>query len=410
MDVRPYPATLPVKLPRTAVETSSLTADRAAAHTLPSICHVTVAHRELKSRTFHMQLAPLAAMGMPICYVSPVAAPPERHGFRFIGLPLTHGMFARLVQAPVLLRTLLQQRADIYHIQDPELLPMAFALKLIFGRRVVFDSYEDFASMALQSQRIPATLKPVAEKAMLQIQRLAARSFDAVITADPLTLRRFARTGRSKKLVFYNLPNLGVFPASAENGPKPFDIVYRGGVSERAGTWTLLTALRQLKSNGRAVKTLVIGYFDNPAAKAELTRRIAEHHLENEITIVGRVDHATMPHVLSQARIGVSPLLDTPKFRRNIPVKIFEYWACGLPTIASDLPPIRPFFKSANAGLLFTPGDAPELASAISALLAQPAVASAMGARGRQAIERRWNNRSEVHKLHRLFVQLASRL
>ncbi len=305
------------------------------------------------------------------------------------------------------MRILLEQRAGVYHFQDPELLPAAFVLKRLFGKRVVFDAYEDFASMALQSQRIPRALKPVAERMMLQLQRLAAQVFDGLITADPLTMRRFARTGQSKKLVFYNLPNLDVFPAPVD-GPRQFDVVYRGGVSDRAGTWVLLEALRVLKLRGIAVKTLLIGYFDDLEAKAQLFRRVDALGLSENVILEGRIEHIAMARTLRQAKIGVSPLLDTPKFQRNIPVKIFEYWACGLPAIASDLSPIRPFFKSANAGMLFRSGDVIALADSIQHLLAQPERAEEMGRRGREAVERRFNNRNEVRKLHRLLTRIAA--
>jgi glycosyltransferase involved in cell wall biosynthesis len=373
----------------------------------PVVCHVTVAHRELKSRTFYMQLAPLAEIGIPVRYVSPAITAKPKPGVTFVPIGGGLGRFAQLLRAPAIVRTLLQQNASVYHFQDPELLPAAFALKLLFGKKIVFDCYEDFASMALQSQRIPGALKPLAGSIVLHIQRVAARVFDGVITADPLTLCRFARTGRSKKLVFYNLPNLDVFPDPVA-GLRPFDVVYRGGVSERAGTWILLEALRLLKLRGVAVKALLIGYFDDFEAKAQLFRRVDALGLSENVFLEGRIEHTGMWGALRQAKIGISPLLDTPKFQRNIPVKVFEYWACGLPAIASDLAPIRPFFKSANAGLLFRSGDALALADSIQHLLRQPELAAEMGRRGREAVERRFNNRSEVRKLHRLLTRIAA--
>jgi glycosyltransferase involved in cell wall biosynthesis len=402
----PYSASVPVVLrPRSTESTADI--DAACSSDPPVVCHVTVAHRELKSRTFYMQLAPLAAMGTRVRYVSSVTQSPATPGVTFIPLRAAVGRTAQLWSTISLIGALLAQNANVYHFQDPELLLAAFLLKLAFGKRVVFDSYEDFASMALNSNRIPEFLKPLAEKSVLQLQKLAAQVFDAVITADPLTLRRFARSGRSRKLVFYNFPNLDLFPPPLDCS-KPYDVVYRGGVSERAGTWTLLDALRLLKSRGRPVKALLIGYFDNFEAKAQLGRRIDALDLGANVVLEGRIEHSSMARALSQARIGVSPLLDIPKFQRNIPVKIFEYWACGLPAIASDLAPIRPFFRTANAGLLYRAGDVFALADSIENLLSQPGLAEQMGRRGRAAVESRLNNRSEVHKLHRLITEVAA--
>ena len=50
----------------------------------PAICHVTLAHRELKSRTFYMQFAPLAALGIPVTYVSPASRTPPFTGRRHL--------------------------------------------------------------------------------------------------------------------------------------------------------------------------------------------------------------------------------------------------------------------------------------------------------------------------------------
>jgi glycosyltransferase involved in cell wall biosynthesis len=396
--------------PSSAVELSkagvALARPKESAATGPSICHATVAHRELKSRTFHMQLAPLAAGGVPVRYISPVGSPDSTPGLSFLPIAQRSGRIRQLAESFRVMRAALAQRADIFHFQDPELLPAALALKLLFGQRVIFDSYEDFAAMAGNSRAIPASLRPLAEQIVIALQKAAARCFDAVITADPLTMRRFGRKGHALRRVIYNFPNLDMFPATAE-AEKTHDIVYRGGASERAGTWTLLDALRQIKQRGHSVKALLIAYFDDLTARERLVRRIDCLDLADSITVEGRVPHAEMARKLSQARIGVCPLTATEKFQRNIPVKVFEYWACGLPVVASDLPPIRPFFQSARAGLLHAPGNAQALADALETLLTNPALARKMAVRGRSAVENRYNNRSEVLKLHRLITTIA---
>src|SRR4029450_6350561 len=97
-----------------------------------------------------------------------------------------------------------------------------------------------------------------------------------------------------------------------------------------------------------------------------------------------------MAETLSLARISVCPLLEIPKFRNNIPVKVFESWACGIPVVCSDLPPIRPFFKDTQYGLLVKPGSASALADAMERLLTNPAEGSRMGEAGAQARGSAW--------------------
>jgi glycosyltransferase involved in cell wall biosynthesis len=372
-----------------------------------TLCHFSTAHSDLKSRSFHRECLPLATAGISVRYVSPMNFHGRRDGVDFIALPARANGVRRLLVAPSLLKKLLEQAADIYHFQDTELLPLAFALKLLFRKRVIYDAYEDFPSIARSHSSIPRVLRPLAARVMAGIEQLAAQCFDGLTTADPFTLRRLARTGRSRKLAFHNFPNLAFFPPPRPR-PKRFDIVYRGGLSERAGTFVLLDAMRLLADCGRPVHLSLIGYCDSPAAEAELRRRIRALGLESAIGLSGKLAHEEMAQALSSARIGVSPLQDTPKFRLNIPVKVFEYWACGLPVIASDLPSIRPYFKNARAGLLFLPGDAPGLAQSIDWMLNHPAQAARMGRRGRAAIVQRFNNQNEARKLLEFCLRIAA--
>jgi glycosyltransferase involved in cell wall biosynthesis len=287
------------------------------------------------------------------------------------------------------------------------LLPAALLLKLIFRKKVVFDSYEDFAAMALTMRGMPRALRPIVAAGVGCLQRVAALCFDGVMTADSGTLRRVARVGHSRKLTFYNFPNLEVFPAPKASAAKDFDVVYRGGLSERAGTWVLLEAVRLLAARGKNVRVLLIGYCDDGEVQRALRERVESLGLAAQVEIMGRIRHSEMAQALGRARIGICPLQDIAKFRVNIPVKVFEYWACGLPVIASDLPPIRPFFKNVHGGILFSPRDAGELAQAMAWLLAHPASSAHMGRRGREAVVQRFNHRREVRKLERFFARIA---
>lgn len=371
------------------------------------LCHFSTAHTELKSRSFHRECLPLCAAGFRIRYLTSMNFNGTRDGVDFVALPTFQSRWRRIIAIPTLLRQLRAQRADIYHFQDPELLPLAFALKLIDRKRVVYDAYEDFPSIARSDKSIPRFLRPLAAKIISGMERLGAHFFAGVMTADPFTLCRLARTGKSRKLVFYNFPNLEFFPPPLRVAKKS-DVVYRGGLSERAGTYLLLDALRLLADQGRPVRLSLIGYFDDAACRSALCERIRALGLESHITITGRLHHEEMAAALSGSLIGVSPLQDTPKFRLNLPVKVFEYWACGLPVIASNLPCIRPFFRNNQAGLLFKPGDAVQLSQSIAWMLDHPAQASQMGERGRAAILRRFNNRNEIRKLHEFCLRIAA--
>ena len=371
-----------------------------------TLCHFTTAHVQVKSRSLHRICLPLSQHGVRVRYISPITSALPT-GIDSISIPHRRSRFARSLRNWPLLRELLQTDAQLYHFQDPELLPLALGLKLLFKKRVIYDAYEDFPSMARASKSIPQLFRAISGKLVELAEQLAALCLDGVIAADPFTLRRFAQTGRSRKLVFSNFPNLEFFPPPSR-AQKPFDLVYRGGLSERTGTYDLLNAVQLLKTRSRSLRLLLIGYFDSASAETAVRGRVQELGLTESVEIRGRIDHEEMARALSQARIGVCPLQATPKFALNVPVKVFEYWACGLPVIASDLRPIRPYFRTTRAGLLFAPGNSPELASSIEWILDHPNAAAAMGQNGRAAVVKRFNNSLEIRKLERFMAEIAS--
>lgn len=392
-----------------AADVLESTSTEPLAEGLPGItmCHFTTAHAQLKSRSFHRICIPLAQQGVRVTHVSP-ARPACGSPVRIVSLPPRPNRISRSLWNGPLLRELRAARADVYHFQDPELLPIALALKLFLKKRVIYDAYEDFPSMARTSKSIPRPFRALLSRMIGLGETISAHAFEAVTTADPFTLRRFARAGHSRKLVFSNFPNLDFFPPPAPI-PKLFDLVYRGGLSHRAGTYDLLDAVQLLKSRSRSIRLLLIGYFDTTSDENALRAAVQRRGLTENIEIRGRIPHERMASALTQAKIGICPLRATAKFEINVPVKVFEYWACGLPVVASDLRPIRPYFRTAAAGLLFEAGDANALARSIQWLLDHPRAANTMGQNARAAVVTRFNNRQEVRRLRKLLARITGR-
>lgn len=387
--------------------------DESSTRTPPSfgsaiICHFSSVQRVLDYRAFHMECAPLAREGFDARLITANAFDGYKGGVKLVPFASREQRALRILCASFIMFSALRQRADLYQLHDPELLPVGLLLKLLFRKKVVYDVREDFPSMMRTKRWIPAPLRSLAGKAIDLLERFAALCLDGVVAADPFTLKRLASVGKCKKLVFYNFPNLESFPDPPWS-PKPFDMIYRGGLSERTGTLLLLDALRILVDSGRPARLLLIGYFDDSRSEELILRKIRDLQLERWVELRGRIEHGSMAEALSQASVGICPLLAIPKFLRNIPVKVWEYWACGLPVISSDLPPIRPFFRNHELGLLFKPGDAHELSQAIRWLLDHPTEATQMGMRGRRTVVERLNNRQEVQKLLSFYQSILAR-
>ncbi len=379
--------------------------------TLPNrmaVCHLSPVRQRLDARTFHMQMEPAVSFGVRTALIGPHGRDTGPADMQMVSIGNHSNRALRILLALTAAFRARCLRVNLYHLHNPEMIPAGLLLKFVFRRAVIYDAQEDFPAMMLTKPYIPRIIRPLVSKIVLGAERLAARSFDGVIAADSGTLRAVARTGRSKKLVFYNLPNLEFFPEPAQT-PKMYDFVYRGGISERAGTFVLLDALRTLVDKGLNPRLLMFGYVDNGQTRGLIEGRIQRLGLASNVVLGGRIDHAEMAATLAQARVAISPLLAIPKFLHNIPVKVFESWACGLPVISSDLPPIRPFYKKNDYGFLVPPGSATDLATAMEYLLRNPEQAERMGKAGRQAVVERYNNGREIRKLLAFYAAILAR-
>lgn len=371
------------------------------------ICHLSPIQRSRDERAFSRESLPGIAYGLHCVIIGPHSFRGAIEQVEFIPIPKSRNRALRILLAIRMVRWALKQDADIYHIHSPELIPAGLALRHFFRKRVVYDTREDFPAMMLTKAYLPRHWRLFFSRAVSFVEKIAARSLHAVVTADPGSLRRLARTGRSRKLVLYNFPNLKYFPPS-QPAEKPFDLVYRGGLSERAGTFVLLQAMQLLSERGIKPRLLLFGYTDNARTEQTLRDSLLSLGIEHQVTLRGVIPHNAMAATLSEARVAVCPLLKIPKFMNNIPVKVFESWACGLPVIATDLPPIRPFFGDRGLGLLVKPGDPTDLAKAIRRLLEDPGLIEEYGRRARQMVLTRYNAGMEIHKLVSLYREVLA--
>jgi glycosyltransferase involved in cell wall biosynthesis len=107
-----------------------------------------------------------------------------------------------------------------------------------------------------------------------------------------------------------------------------------------------------------------------------------------------------------QGRIGFIPLPDLPKFQHNIPTKLFEFMALGMPVVLSDLPPSRPFVGDGRCALMVPANDREAYADAIIRLLDNPELRRTMGAEGRARVINRFNWQRESQHLLALYAEL----
>jgi glycosyltransferase involved in cell wall biosynthesis len=364
------------------------------------VCHITTVHPAKDTRIFYRMCQAVAKHDVSVTLIAPdvfVDSLVQASGWNEkIGMTTS-----RLRRMMLALHASLEEQADIYHFHDPELIPLGLALKALRRRSaVVYDVHEDYPSQMLVKYWIPKPLRRSAAWSIHTLNSVGGRCFDGIVTADPFVQKDFQWSARDKTLLFYNFPSPKLFEeALLADRPKDFDLIYVGGMSERSGMFVLFDALKLLKQQGLQPTVGLAGYTDGEKGWQALEQGIRDRGLSEQVTLKRRIPFSDVPSWICRGRIGLVSLQPIPKFMKNIPTKMFEYWTCGLPVVASDLPPIRPFVHEEKNGLLFNATEPHDLARAISSCLVNPSACKQMGFYGRELVLARWNNDHQMGQL-----------
>lgn len=135
-------------------------------------------------------------------------------------------------------------------------------------------------------------------------------------------------------------------------------VAYLGVLSSYQGIDLLLDCISLLKAGQIKAHFLVMGYPCERYRKAAIDQGIA--HM---ITFTGKVEYNAAPLLLSAADIAVSPKLSLTEANG----KLFNYMACGLPTVVFDTPVNREVLG--ETGIYANYGDAKDMAAKIADLL-----------------------------------------
>jgi glycosyltransferase involved in cell wall biosynthesis len=347
-----------------------------------TICHVTVAHDAWDARIFHKECATLAAAGYRVVLVAPHGRREIRDGVAIEPLRSPRSRADRLLglQARAAVAAA-RQRAALYHVHDPELIPLALLARVLWRKRVVYDMHE------LHSEDLVARLgriRPAARSVLrLVLERWPLRVFDLVVFATE-ALRREMPAPRAG-VTLLNLPTVG--EGERVGGAIPwaqrrFDVIHLGSISAPR-LKLMLEVARRVADVRPELTWLFLGI--GPAAVEWARANHDAAFLDRHVVFLAPVPHLeALDHVRS-SRVGFTYHPAIRRFLVAIPMKVFEYMLMEVPVVSTALPELTRILTADEAALV--EGDNPEpYARAVTALLADPERAEAVGRAGRARI------------------------
>jgi glycosyltransferase involved in cell wall biosynthesis len=355
--------------------------------------HLTSVHYPFDTRIFHRECASLARAGYEVTLIAPNADGDHQvNGVKLRAIGMPHNRIERMTSTALrVYRAALEERADIYHLHDPELLPIGAMLKLR-GKRVIYDVHEDFKGTMDGKAWIPWILRKPASIAVHFCESTLGRLCDRVIAATPVIAANFA--SRRTRLV-QNFPWLHELrtPDAVPYEEREPIAAYVGWLDDSRGMREMTRAV-EFVSKVLPIR-LVLGGRVRGGGKT-LFENEADSPL---VEYLGFLNRTQVKDLIARARIGMVIILPSDNAINAQPTKMFEYMSGGLPVIASDFPAYRNIVESVGCGLLVDPQDSDEIADAILWMLRNPGEAAEMGRRGQRAVEERYNWEKEAKNL-----------
>jgi glycosyltransferase involved in cell wall biosynthesis len=376
------------------------------------VVHLTSVHHPFDTRIFHKECKALRRAGYNVVLISPHDRTEVVDGVRIRAIPKVLrrfeiiGKIERMTKSVrAISRAAVEERADIYHFHDVELIPVGILLRWR-GNRVIYDIHEDYPLDILSKYYLPAWLRPLLARIVKIIEDYAARRFSALIVVRPV-FPRFQHLNE-RVVTVQNFPLLSEFSELAGDNTLEQPWSQREAAVAYIGDITIVRCIRQMISaisllpEDCAAELHLAGNYFPEGLRDELTNLLGWERVHE----LGYIDRRGVKQSLSRVKAGLVLFRPEPNYMNAYPNKMFEYMAAGIPVIASDFPLWREIVQEAGCGILVNPLDPKAIAAAIKYVLNNATAAEAMGRRGRRVVEERYNWENEEKKLLALYGEL----
>lgn len=365
---------------------------------------MTSVHDPSDTRIAQKECATLASEGYEVVLVAPGRPDRLPAGVRHHAVDRPRNRLQRFTRTIFqVYRAARQERADVYHFHDPELIGAGLALRMR-GARVVFDVHEDVPRDIETKPWVPPPLRPIVSGVASILLKAVERCFSAIVPATPTIASGFRHP---KVVVVRNYPRLEDLISDEQQTPftqRPMNALYLGSISVLRGVEQSVAAMADPRTP-RDARLILAGPFESDDLH-EGMKAIAGWE---RVDYLGTVPRSRIPSLLASARMGLVLFQPAPNHDHAMPTKFFEYMAAGLPVVASrTLEAYRDIVVAHRCGLLVDPTDVAEISAAMAQLFADPAEASAMGSRGREAVLGRYEWRNEARNLVGLYKEMTA--
>lgn len=348
------------------------------------VCHVTSAHNRYDGRIFKKECTSLAQK----YDVTLLCCDSEKNEIKNnVKIVSINKKFKNVLERMFLSKNYLKRKAieldaDIYQIHDPELISLAKYLKKK-GKKIIFDSHEDYPALFLERQWIPGLFRKILKRIYEIKEKNLLIKADYILCASEAIKRRILKFNKNIELI----PNFPILDEvqKENNETKCLNICFAGGMGSDWNHDIVVKAIQDLN-----VKYIVAG-----SCTQEYKRQLQDLDINNKVVFLGKISYEEVKKLYLKSDIGIGLC----SYRPNVNykegsigiTKIFEYMMFGLPTIFTNFDVFEEINSKNQFGILVDPKNVEEVKNAIKTLINSKAMRNLYSKNARELVEKKYN-------------------
>ena len=319
-------------------------------------------------------------------------------------LPSYRKRISRFLSIPKVFWYALKEKADFYHLHNPDTLPIGFALKLM-GKKVIYDTHEDFTQRILSRYWIPSLLRLLLAFLIGIGERIAGLLFDAVIVTQSEVQSRIGKRTviiENSSIAHGVLIDKAYLISKSIQKDDLFRVVYVGSnISRTRGLMEMVQAMGILNQKITARLWLI-----GPVVDINDLREAKQDDAWVYVDYLERMSQEQAFARMIKADTGLATILDVADHKNTSANKIYEYQRFSLPFVASNFQKWMNQLESVKSGLLVDPSNPVAIADGLYWIATNREDATKMGERGQKFVFEEYNWEIESKKLLNLYAHL----
>ena len=363
-----------------------------------SICHITSIHSRYDIRIFMKECKSLAIHGYDVTLIVNDDKEDEiMDGVKIVSTNFNpiNRIDRFLNSNSKLLKKAIKVDAEIYHLHDPDLLPLGNKLKRL-GKKVIFDSHEDVPQQIKDKRWIPKVIRNTISKLYELYEKISIKKYDGVISVTPHIVDRLKQINPNTAMIT-NYPIIDKdekITRTPENA-----ICFAGGVKGQYRHHNILKAIEDI--NG--LKYIIAG-----TGRESYFERLKALPAWEKVEYIGKIPPWEVKDIYLRSMAGMAIHKSTQLGKRGSYgiIKLFEFMEAKLPVICSNYTLWEEIINKYKCGICVDPDNVDEIKKAIEYIIDNPVEARRMGENGRRTVVEKYNWRTQEKMLVEIYKEI----